>query len=395
MAGRSNAYRGMTLLLAALLQNGLQIDTAFPGGNAIVEAVDGDEIRLRQDLRDTAGDWFYWQFRVRGAAGRTLTFRFTKGNVIGVLGPAVSLDGGATWAWLGKEAVDGTSFRYAFPPGSGEVRFCVSIPYLEKDLRAFLDRHRGGAFLKEETLCASKKGRPVERLRAGRLDGTPAHRVLLTARHHACEMIASYVLEGVLEQVLADDEDGRRLRETTEICAIPFVDKDGVEDGDPGKNRRPRDHNRDYDGESLHPSTRALRDWVPGWADGKLRAAIDLHCPTLRGKHNETIYFVGDSDEAGWTTLESFSQTLEKIQTGPLPYRAKDNLPFGQGWNTAQNYKQGLSFKGWAKGLPGVRLATTLEISYANAIGVAVTADYARAFGRDLARTLRRFLDNP
>ena len=383
----------MTLLLAAFLQTGLEIDTAFPGGNAVVEAVDGDEIRLRQDLRDTAGDWFYWHVRVRGAAGRALTFRFTKGNVIGVLGPAVSLDGGATWSWLGREAVDGQAFRYAVPAGAQEVRFCVSIPYLEKDLRAFLDRHRGSPFLKEETLCASKKGRPIERLRAGRLDGAAPHRVLLTARHHACEMIASYVLEGILEQVLAGDEDGRRLRETTEICAIPFMDKDGVEDGDPGKNRRPRDHNRDYDGESIHPSTRALREWAPGWADGRLRAAIDLHCPTLRGKYNETIYFVGGDDTDGWATLEGFSKTLEALQSGPLPYRAKDNLPFGQGWNTAKNFRQGMSFKRWAQDLPGVRLSTTLEISYANANGVAVTADGARAFGRDMARALSRWLN--
>ncbi|HYE97823.1 MAG TPA: M14 family zinc carboxypeptidase [Planctomycetota bacterium] len=384
----------MTLLLATLLQSAVQVDTAFPGGNAVVEAVEGDEIRLRPDLRDTAGDWFYWHVRVRGAGGRTLTFRFSKGNPVGVLGPAVSLDGGATWAWAGKEAVDGpSSFRYAVPAGADDVRFCMSIPYLEKDLRAFLERHRGSPFLKSETLCTSKKGRPIERLRAGRVDAEPLHRVLLTARHHACEMIASYVLEGILEQVLADDDDGRRLRETVEFCAIPFMDKDGVEDGDQGKNRTPRDHNRDYDGESVHPSTRALRDWAPGWADGKLKAAIDLHCPTLRGRYNETIYFVGSSDEAGWKTIESFSATLEAIQSGPLKYRAKDNLPFGQGWNTAANFRQGLSFKGWAKDLPGVRLASTLEISYANANGTIVTGDAARAFGRDMARALRRFLD--
>ena len=56
------------------------IDCEFPGGNIVVDAIEGDTVSLHQDLRDTRGDWFYWYFRVRGAAGRTLNFKFTKGN---------------------------------------------------------------------------------------------------------------------------------------------------------------------------------------------------------------------------------------------------------------------------------------------------------------------------
>src|SRR5256885_6106421 len=103
-------------------------------------------------------------FRVRGAAGRTITFRFTKGDVISVLGPALSLDGGETWSWLGKEAVKGPSFTYAFPADAREVRFCLSIPYFEKDLGKFLSRHEKDANLKVETHCETRKGRKVERL---------------------------------------------------------------------------------------------------------------------------------------------------------------------------------------------------------------------------------------
>ncbi len=120
----------------------MTIDCDFPGGNILVDAVEGDTLAVRQDLRDTAGHWFYWYFRVRGAAGRTLTVRFTDGNVIGVRGPGVSLDAGRTWCWLGAEAVDGASFRYRVPADAGEVRFSMGMPYLEADLKAFLERHR-------------------------------------------------------------------------------------------------------------------------------------------------------------------------------------------------------------------------------------------------------------
>ena len=83
---------------------------------------------------------------------------------------------------------------------------------------------------------------------------------------------------------------------------------------------------------------------------------------------------------------------LETIQTGPLVYRSKNNLPFGQGWNNKANYTAGKPFSHWAAELPGVRAATTIEVAYANAEGKTVTDDSARALGHDLARALRKYL---
>ncbi|HWH71980.1 MAG TPA: hypothetical protein VNT26_21640 [Candidatus Sulfotelmatobacter sp.] len=138
---------------------------------------------VHQDLRDTAGDWFYWQFRVRGAAGRTLKFQFTKSDVIGVCGPAVSRDAGRTWTWLGTNTLEGASLRYTFPLEEHDTRFAVAVPYLESNLRDFLGRCPGNGTLKIETLCRSAKGRSVELLRVGQIRGEPKARVLLTARH--------------------------------------------------------------------------------------------------------------------------------------------------------------------------------------------------------------------
>jgi hypothetical protein len=132
---------------------------------------------------------------------------------------------------------------------------------------------------------------------------------------------------------------------------------------------------------------------VPGWAEGKLRAAIDLHCPWIRGEHNEVIYFVGGPDQAIWTRAMDLSRVLESTRTGPLPYHVEDNLAFGQAWNTDKNYASGKSFGRWAGELPGIDIATAIEIPYANAGGVAVTPESARAFGHDLARALRLYLE--
>ena len=367
------------------------VDHAFPGGNIVLDSIEGDTVSLHQDLRDTQGDWFYWCFRVRGAAGRRLAFTFTRGNPIGVLGPALSADAGLTWKWLGRDAAQGPTFRYSFAPDAAEVRFCFAIPYLEANLNDFIRRHARDPNLRTDVLCRTPKGRAVELLHLGRLDGKPDHRVLLTCRHHCCEMIASYALEGIMDEALAQSDDGRWLRGRVEFLIVPFMDKDGVEDGDQGKNRKPHDHNRDYAGESLYPAVRELRRMVPTWSRGRLDVALDLHCPFIRGPRNEDIYFVGGPEKKNWDGVGQFSAILEKVRTGPLVYRAENNLPYGQAWNVGEG--QPRSFSRWAANLPGTGMASSIEIPYANASGTTVTAETTRAFGRDLARALRRFLE--
>jgi hypothetical protein len=230
-------------------------------------------------------------------------------------------------------------------------------------------------------LTTSHKGRRVERLHIG--PEQPKHRILITARHHACEMMTSYVVEGIIDEWNPPD---------TELAIIPFVDKDGVEDGDQGKNRKPRDHNRDYDGDSVHVETKAIREWAPKWADGKLLLALDLHCPSIRGPRNEVIYQVGHRDPGIWAEQQRFASFLRDAIKGELPYDPKNDLAFGKEWNAASNFTKGLSFAGWAATIPGVKLAWTIEFPYANASGKEVNADTARAFGRDLARALHAYI---
>jgi len=370
------------------------IDSVFPGGNVIVNRIEGDTVFLRPDLRDTSTWWFYWYFRVRGAVGRTLTFQFEGQSPIGTQGPAVSTDGGDTWSWLDQKAVEKASFKYTFDERNKDVRFCFSIPYLEANLHEFLRGYTNNRYLAVQPLCRTRKGRTVERLHVGKLRGDPKYRILLTARHHACEMIASYCLEGLLDAALAETDLGRWFRDNVEIMAVPFVDKDGVEDGDQGKNRTPHDHNRDYAGESIYPSIRAIRRFVPQWSGGQLDVVLDLHCPYIRGDYNEVIYLVGSSNPAVWEQQQKFATVLETVKNGPLPYSAKNSLPFGTAWNTGKNYGDHKSCSRWGAEQPGVRLVSTIEIPYANMGTSVVTAENARAFGRDLAVALRHYLED-
>jgi hypothetical protein len=364
------------------------VDADFPGGNIIVDGREGNTVYLRQDLRDTDGDWFYWYFRIRGAEGRTLNFQFTHSDVIGVRGPAVSQDGGATWRWMGDQASGPRQFSFDFDGQHHDVRFAFTIPYLEQDLDAFLERHRDDPHLCVGVLCKTGAGREVELLRLGKVAGTPRDRVLLTARHHACEAMASYALEGLLDAILADTETGRWLSERVEFLCIPFVDKDGVEQGDQGKNRHPHDHNRDYSDTPIYPSVGAIQELF----ETPIRVAFDFHCPARSGPLHEVLQFVeprANPQERNAQEIRRFSELLEQHQRGPLPYSLANNLAFGQAWNVGDDF--GKTFSSYAD-QRGAKLSVSLEVPYANASGQVVKPASARALGNDLAETLRSYL---
>jgi hypothetical protein len=369
----------------------MDIDCAFPGGNIVVESINPPDVRLHQDLRDTGIDWFYWCLRVRGPVDTPLRFVFTRSRAIGVRGPAVSADGGRSWAWLGRDAVYDNAFRYSFTEAVSEIRLSFAMPYQQWHWRHFVDEVGTHPAVQQDQLCVTARGRPVECLILNCRDKLPKHRVAITCRHHACEMMASYVLEGLIRWVL-QDPGAEWLRNNVAFICVPFVDKDGVEDGDQGKGRRPRDHGRDYEGVSLYAATGAIRERLPCWGNGRLRVGLDLHCPHISGVHSEVIYLVGDPRERIDREQRRFSQILEASATGPLPFAAGDFLPFGESWNTKANYTGGKGFCPWLSELPEVRLATSIEVPYANAAGAEVNQSSARRFGADLGRGLAQYL---
>ena len=200
--------------------------------------------------------------------------------------------------------------------------------------------------------------------------------------------MANYAAEGIMESVLAESDDGRWFREQAEFLVVPFMDKDGVEDGDQGKDRRPHDHNRDYHGRSIYPSVRAIRRFAPSWADGRLRLALDMHCPYIKDR---SAYFVGTRDKANWELLCRFSEVFDSLQTRPAILDPKHNISWDRPWDA--NAGPPRSSTRWAATLDGIGLAMTSELPYAVSGEVPVTPDRARTFGRDLARTIRRWAD--
>ena len=378
-------------------QAGFTVDKNVPAGNIALDKIDGNTVLVHQELRDTSSPWFYWAFRVKGAQGRKLDFRFTQSVAVGTRGPCISLDKGNTWSYAAEKGATRNTFSYTFPSDAEEVWFYQTIPYMQTDWEAFVKRHEAdrGKVFETGVLCASRKGRNVEKAVFGNLSGNPKHRIFLSARRHCGETMASYVLEGVLESVFAKDDLGAWLRENVEIMVVPFMDKDGCEDGDQGKNRKPHDHNRDYT-EFIYPETRGIRDWIAERAGNKLDIFFDFHCPWLYGNFNEFVYQVHEKHKENAEKTSRFGKMLEALQDGSMSYREKDDIRWGVGWNSDKNYTAGRAVKAWAMDELRCGFVGSFEIPFATANGKVVTRESCRAFGHDVARAFARWLvDEP
>lgn len=370
----------------------IKISSDFPGGNIVVNKIEGDTVWLKPDLSFTEGEWFYWYFKITGIAGKRIVFKFNQNNVFAKYGPAYSLNNDETWKWYGENRIADNDFSFSFSEQDTVAFFSVAFPYTEKNLCNFLETIDKRELLKIDALCFSPENRVIEKIIIPSLNKESTYKVLITARHHACEMMANYVLEGMIESLL-NDRNLQQLRERTEFMIIPFMDKDGVENGEQGKNRIPRDHNRDYEGESIHNSTAALRTMIPVWSENKLEFALDIHCPWIHGNNNEDIYTVGSSNNEIEKNQIIFSKLLEKHSTGEVKSYHANFLPFGEAWNTGNNYSKGISFSKWAGGLKGISVATSIEFPYANISGVMASKDNARSFGEAVTCSIQDYLD--
>ncbi len=367
------------------------IRSDFPGGNVIVVKNAEANVELAPDLRGGM-PWFYWHFEAQAAQPGKVTFAFDGQPRIGVRGPAVSTDGGRSWRWLGTEQVTyaalGTpvgdkpreTFTYEFLPQQLTVRFAVTIPYLADDLQRCLDAQRENPHLRHLSLTKTRNGTPVELLQIGE-PGPNVQAMIVTARHHACESMASYVLEGFLQAAMSDRPEGRAFRQRYVLYAIPLVDKDGVQAGDQGKNRAPHDHNRDYGAKPMYPEIAAIQELAESQ---QVRYAIDFHCPALRGDIHEAFHFLGLGVPHVVDNLNEFLGWIKEER----PQGVMTPLNFLTSITKPNAIDRRINSHFFAL-REGARFAATLEVPYTQ-VKVALDPGMARAYGESLLRAWNR-----
>lgn len=346
----------------------IYIDKDFPGGNIQINRIEGNTIYLEQEIRDTTEWWFYFSFRATAKVKGEYTFIFENGDVISRFGPAISLDG-YNYFFNKETFINNHCFKYSFEENS-TVYFAFSYPYQEKHFDIFISKHKD--IIKEEMDELTNRGRKQYVYSFGNKDGKT---FLLTCRHHACEASANYVLEGAIEQLLISP-----LKNKYSISVIPFVDLDGVIDGDQGKSRYPHDHNRDYIDEPIYSSIRYIKKHY----HNNLIYYFDLHCPGKWGGIHNYVSLI-EGDETMSERQEKYSTILEKNNCSSIPYQQINNIKYLAQWNKPSCNSRKFFVEEKAK------LGFTLEIPFFGELDEPYSIEGLRNLGTSLIKSLELF----
>lgn len=256
------------------------------------------------DVRRERGDWVVefmseprnspeclW-FHLECAGARDSNIRFVWLNAHLCLGtgspeamanvrPVVRLDNG-DWQRIDEVEVlarplGGHLLTFMTPARCRRAAVAFCYPYGPAELQATL-KETGGLW-DVAVIGLTSKGRQLLRLHA---EAQQSRRrrpgAYVVARQHAGETPGSWVLDGILRAVAAERPPAHLRR--IEWWIVPFVDLDGVVEGDYGKDALPIDFNRAWAPMPMRPEVAAIQRDMHYFAEGRSRRfVLDLHGP--------------------------------------------------------------------------------------------------------------------
>lgn len=394
---------GLALLLAACgageAEPELAIHTDFEGaGLGGWEKTDPGtlDLELHTDTESSHARWY--SFRVEGAEGRPLTFRFTNADDVNASGawsynrPVVSSDGGSTWERIPETDYEDGVFTFQHTPGSEEEWIAYVPVYNFSRWTDLVERVENDPRVADvRVIGESLEGRPIHLLRitdpATADETQPA--LWAVARQHPAETGGSWKAEGLLEWLLSEDPQAQAMLEGGEVYLAGFLNPDGVTLGNYRVNRAGVNLNRVWDDPDpeTEPEVHAVHREMHRFVEdgGEISFFVDLHShSTIR----RNFFYWNDAEAtspAMAQEMEAFMARFEEIN----PDFTKEGSSGGSTGN------EGVAAN-WAYNDLGVH-AVTFESAYQDVTygpyeGEYLTVERLLALGRDFGRTAAEVL---
>ncbi|HRO47065.1 M14-type cytosolic carboxypeptidase [Agriterribacter sp.] len=250
--------------------------------------------------------WFY--FKLNNVAGKDITIKldslagiyrggphliYTKGTQ-----PVYSYDQ-KNWQRISNVRYDdklhSLTFRNTFAADSVWVAYAHPFSYSQG--LALIDSIAGKPFLTIETLGTTQQGRNIHLLTVTdtAISDVEKKTVFITTLQHPGEYCGGYVVSGLLNFLLSDDENAAIARKTTVYKIIPMMNPDGIFHGITRFNGNYEDLNQEWDDDftdTLHlpvePEVACVKEWIRGWLNSgrHIDLGLDIHSQGQQGSMN-------------------------------------------------------------------------------------------------------------
>lgn len=228
-------------------------------------------------------------FLLHAAPGSTLTLEFRNldnvwnsqpGSVARELKTLVISGNGRDWTPVPTESLPENRVRLTVEMPGPRLYVARVEPYRLSDLDRLLDEIRRSALAEITPIGRTVGGRELEVVRIGHPDSP--YRVFLRARAHPWEAGSSWVMQGLVERLLKDDDAAKTFLKQYVVYVLPMANKDGVARGMTRFNLMGKDLNRNWDAPAdprVAPENAALERWLERLIETgrKPHLAIELH----------------------------------------------------------------------------------------------------------------------
>jgi hypothetical protein len=252
------------------------IDTSIENGSPLWHDVVDDVVRLHliydheRGSPNRAAGHIHFVLHARPGASLTLEFlnldnvwNSQPGSIAGELKTVAVSDDGTTWRTVDTERLPGNRIQARVTMKASRLHVARIEPYRLSDLERLLRKIESHPLVRLENIGSTVAGRDLEIVQIGNREAP--RRVFVRARAHPWEAGSNWVAQGLIERLLAGDEETARFLRLYSVSVMPMANKDGVARGGTRFNLRGIDLNRGW-GEAadpnLSPENAALEKWL-------------------------------------------------------------------------------------------------------------------------------------
>jgi len=257
--------------------------------------------------RDSIGNQYYWfYFKADRVRDKTITFELN--DLEGVYRhnphivytdytqPVYSYDQ-ESWERISDVKYDSATRNFWFTHKFNQepVWIAYAHPYSYLRLKDFHDSLKNNEYVQVEEVTKTKEGRPIKMLTITdhQVADSGKKTIFLMAMQHAGEDAGSFLLEGLVNYLISEDEAAKTARAKFVYKVIIMMNPDGVFNGTSRYNMEMEDLNNIWLNEQkMQPEVQGVQGWVEAWyAEGnKIDMFLDIHNHTQFYRYNVFIF---------------------------------------------------------------------------------------------------------
>ncbi len=277
------------------------------------------------------------------------------------------------------------SLCFSHEGGANRVSAAFCFPYGPPHLEATLADT--GDVWERCVIGVTTGGRPLPRLRLRGDHSESRAGLYLSARQHSGESPGSWVLDGILRFLADDSDEARQIGRLLDVWVCPFVDLDGVVEGNYGKDALPWDFNRAWEPMPMRSAVHAIMADLRRFRERtSSRLLVDLHGP---GHSTPGVYVQLPRAERPELQMQGAQEFASDLADSFPELHA---IACAHETNYASRWNKLATIASWAWDTLGETQAVSVETSYQRLVDEPLYPDDYRRIGRRVLRAAHAWL---